>query len=128
MKDPLKTIEKSMDLADDIHFSGEEEGKIIGARHERDMVSDSWLSKNIRPLLVISFVVLFIVFSTLSAFGIVIEASLLTMLKGFTDIGIMFYFGSRGIEKVAKIAKQDRKTRRLEAKLERRELKNKKYF
>ncbi len=83
-------------------------GQIMAAvskRHEVDMMSDSWLSKNIRPmtLVLMTFSTLgFMLFSSpeteveLAAFDLKLQV--LTAL----DLMIFgFYFGSRGVEKVA---------------------------
>ena len=125
MIDPTKTIEKGMDLADDVHFSGEEEGSIISARHQVDMTADNWWSKSIRPMTLGLLLVLFIMFSFMSANGINISETLLTMLRTWVDLAIMFYFGSRGIEKVAKTVRQsqvqERRGERQEMRLERKQ-------
>jgi len=80
----------------------------VTKRHESDMKSDSWLSKNIRPLALVANTVFVMLFAMLTiAFSetetlpvikvwIALFASLLTLQYGF-------YYGSRGIEKVAAI-------------------------
>lgn len=70
-------------------------------RAENDMKSDSWLSKNIRPLVMIYLLLLV----TLSGFELLsVKAEFLAMIKSFTEFGLMFYFGGRTLEKVAAIA------------------------
>ncbi len=63
-----------------------------------DAASDSWLARNIRPLIMIYLLVLV----TLMAFGLVSASEFFTgMIKEFTTYGLMFYFGGRTLEKVA---------------------------
>ena len=77
----------------------------ISSRHEKDMMSDSWLSKNIRPLTLITMTLatLYLVFfvnpeSEVAIAAYQLKLGLLTSL----DLLIFgFYFGSRGVEKVA---------------------------
>ena len=79
--------------------------KEITTRHATDMKSDSWLSKNIRPL-----VLAFLTFTTmllayLSIFLLPVEKSQLiepwiSLLVPILITVYAFYFGSRGIEKV----------------------------
>lgn len=67
-------------------------------RQENDMKSDSWLSKNIRPLVMIYFLTLI----SLIAFKVVsgVAPEFLAMVKEFTLVGLQFYFGGRTLEKV----------------------------
>jgi hypothetical protein len=73
----------------------------ITKRASADMASDSWLSKNIRPLIMVYFLTLI----SLMAFGLVqrIDDSFLAMVRSFTEYGLMFYFGGRTLEKVTSI-------------------------
>lgn len=83
-------------------------------RHETDMNSDSWLSKNIRPLVLAS---LLCVFFT-AAFtdgnlgwlieGFKIEDQYIQLMGQMALTAFSFYFGSRGAEKIMKLI-QDRK-------------------
>lgn len=70
----------------------------VTKRAAADMTSDSWLSKNIRPLIMIYFLTLI----SLMAFGLVkrIDDAFLAMVRSFTEYGLMFYFGGRTLEKV----------------------------
>lgn len=72
----------------------------VTKRAVADMASDSWLSKNIRPLIMIYFLTLI----SLMAFGYVKVADDFTaMIRSFTEFGLMFYFGGRTLEKVTSI-------------------------
>lgn len=50
IKDLTKLADTSGKILDDVHYSSEEKDKSINKRHEVDMNSDSWLSKNIRAM------------------------------------------------------------------------------
>lgn len=72
----------------------------LTVRQKNDMASDSWLSKNIRPLVLIYLLLIV----TLQGFGAMsIEVGFLAMIREFTGYGLVFYFGGRTIEKVAGI-------------------------
>ena len=80
----------------------------VSTRHQNDMKSDSWLSKNIRPLsvafLTISTMVLaYLTIFILSPEHIDIITPWLDLLKTLLITIYAFYFGSRGIEKVQSI-------------------------
>ena len=51
--DITKGIESVGKVIDDNFESGEERQQQLSSRHQIDMVSDSWLSKNIRPITLI---------------------------------------------------------------------------
>ena len=80
----------------------------ITKRHSNDMVSDSWLSKNIRPLLTIFSLILYTIFSItdLNIGDFNIQNSYVDMLGQIVIMSLGFYFTSRGIEKTAKILKK----------------------
>ena len=75
-----------------------QEQQEVTKRQQNDMASDSWLSKNIRPLVMIYLLVLVTMagFELLKATG-----AFLTMIQSFSEYGLMFYFGGRTVEKVA---------------------------
>ena len=72
-------------------------------RQNADMASDSWLSKNIRPLSLIALFGAYIVFAVMSAAGIDTNESYTMLLGQWGQLAFGFYFGSRGMEKVAEI-------------------------
>mgnify|MGYP003647982529 FL=1 len=82
--------------------------KEITLRHQSDMQSDSWLSKNIRPLLTIFSLVLYTIFSVtdgnVGSFDI--QDQYVDLLGQIVIMSLGFYFTSRGIEKTAKILKK----------------------
>lgn len=77
-------------------------------RQQIDMTSDSFLSKNIRPLTLI-FTTLVVTLAALADGiwpGFVIDAAYINLLKHLMILQYGFYFGSRGIEKIMKIREQ----------------------
>jgi hypothetical protein len=84
-----------------------EEFKAISSRWKSDMTSDSWLSKNVRPLtiafLTLSTVVLILADSSDSPFSV--DNVWVELLKNLLITVYLAYFGSRGVEKFKKISK-----------------------
>jgi len=82
--------------------------KEITSRHAADMQSDSWLSKNIRPLLTIFSLILYTLFAisdgNIGDFNIANQY--VDLLGQIVIMSLGFYFTSRGIEKTAKIWKK----------------------
>lgn len=71
----------------------------ITERHGNDMTSDSWLSKNVRPVALIYLMALFTL-----AFFMDVPESVLHMLRDLLMTVFVFYFGARTLEKVGKMA------------------------
>ena len=82
--------------------------KEITERHKYDMQSDSWLSKNIRPLLTIFSLFLYTLFAISDGNfgGFDIQDQYVDLLGQIVIMSLGFYFTSRGIEKTAKILKK----------------------
>lgn len=80
-----------------------QEQRELTERHKSDMASDSWLSKNIRPLALISLVSGYFLFATGSAFGWNVTEAYVELLGQWGMLAFSFYFGSRGMEKIAEI-------------------------
>jgi ABC-type multidrug transport system fused ATPase/permease subunit len=75
-----------------------QEQQEVTKRQQNDMASDSWLSKNIRPSIMLYLLTLV----TLAGFDVIhATVGFLAMIQSFTEYGLMFYFGGRTIEKVA---------------------------
>ena len=77
-------------------------------RHSNDMKSDSWLSKNIRPLALAFLTISTVLLAYLTIFILEVEEAALVepWTALFTALLLTvygFYFGSRGVEKVQKI-------------------------
>ena len=96
--------EYELTLQSEIQAAWESEQKHITKRHENDMQSDSWLSKNIRPMALIYLMGLF----TLAFFYNVPE-SVLEMLRDLLMTVFVFYFGMRSGEKLMKMYTDNKK-------------------
>jgi hypothetical protein len=70
-------------------------------RWKADMGSDSWLSKNIRPMALIAIFVAYFVFTMMSAFGYNAQESYVQLLGQWGQIIFLAYFGGRTVEKLA---------------------------
>ena len=81
----------------------------ITKRWDSDMRSDSWLSKNTRPMtlifLTVSTVFILLLDSLNIDFGVNIEW--INLLKSLLVTVYVAYFGSRGVEKFKAIGKQN---------------------
>jgi hypothetical protein len=69
-------------------------------RAKADMASDSWLSKNIRPMTLIFILVVYTVFAMMSAYGYNANESYVTLLGQWGMLIMSFYFGGRTLEKI----------------------------
>ena len=69
-------------------------------RHKSDMNSDSWLSKNIRPLTLVYILIAYLVLAILDAALIDIADSFVELLGQWGMLVMSFYFGGRTLEKI----------------------------
>lgn len=78
-----------------------ENDKEITERWKSDMGSDSWLSKNSRPIVLLSLVGMLFLFMGLDSFEIKfdIKESWISLYETILVTVIIAYFGSRGVEK-----------------------------
>jgi hypothetical protein len=81
----------------------------ITKRWQSDMASDSWLSKNIRPLALIAIFTAYFLFTAMSAFGYNAQESYVNLLGSWGQIVFLAYFGGRTVEKVMEMKKNDNK-------------------
>ena len=83
----------------DYHTKQEAE---LTKRHAADMQSDSWLSKNIRPLVLIALFTLLLALVMLDAWlpEFSVPGAYLTVLEAWGGLALAFYFGGRSGEKV----------------------------
>jgi hypothetical protein len=79
------------------------EQKAISERWSSDMNSDSWLSKNIRPMSLIAILGGYFVFAMMSAFGYNANESYVTLLGNWGMLIFGAYFGSRSLEKITEM-------------------------
>jgi uncharacterized membrane protein (DUF106 family) len=77
----------------------QEQGELT-KRQENDMMSDSWLSKNIRPMTLIAILTGYFVFAMLSAFDIETNSKYVELLGQWGMLIMSFYFGGRTLEKI----------------------------
>lgn len=79
----------------------------ISKRWQSDMKSDSWLSKNTRPLTLIFLTVSMVTLILLDSFEIdfSVDGGWVDLLKSLLITVYVAYFGSRGAEKFKKISK-----------------------
>jgi uncharacterized membrane protein (DUF106 family) len=77
-------------------------------RAEADMKSDSWLSKNIRPMTLIFILITYTVFGMMSAWEIEVNNNYVELLGQWGMLIMSFYFGGRTLEKIMDMkAKKD---------------------
>jgi uncharacterized membrane protein (DUF106 family) len=76
------------------------EAQELTKRQEADMASDSWLSKNIRPMTLIAILVGYFVFAMMSAFDLNTNKTYVELLGQWGMLIMSFYFGGRTLEKI----------------------------
>lgn len=72
----------------------------VTKRWEADMKSDSYLSKNIRPLTLIAILSAYFLFAMMSAFSINVNETYVKLLGEWGQLIMLAYFGGRTVEKV----------------------------
>jgi len=86
------------------------EAQELTKRAQADMMSDSWLSKNIRPMTLIAILLGYFVFAMMSAFGMDANKAYVELLGQWGMLIMSFYFGGRTLEKIMDMkSKQDAK-------------------
>jgi hypothetical protein len=75
-------------------------------RWKSDMASDSWLSKNIRPLCLMAILLAYFIFTTMSAFGYNANEGYVNLLAGWGQLVMGAYFAGRTVEKLADMRKK----------------------
>ena len=80
----------------------------ITKRWESDMKSDSYLSKNTRPMTLIFLTISLVIFILLDSSGLIfsIDQGWIDLLKSLLITVYVAYFGSRGAEKFKSISKK----------------------
>jgi len=79
----------------------EVEQENVTRRAEADMASDSWLSKNIRPMTLVFLLVAYSSFAVASIFNLETRAAYVELLGQWGMLVMSFYFGGRTMEKIA---------------------------
>jgi hypothetical protein len=78
------------------------EAQEISKRWQADMTSDSWLSKNIRPMTLIYLLTAYLAMAILDGLGFKIAEAYVTLLGQWGMLVMGAYFGGRTLEKVFK--------------------------
>jgi len=78
-----------------------QEQQELTKRHQADMGSDSWLSKNVRPMTLLIILAGYFTFAMMSAFDLETNSLYVELLGQWGIIIMSFYFGGRTVEKVA---------------------------
>jgi uncharacterized membrane protein (DUF106 family) len=81
------------------------EAQELTKRHEADMASDSWLSKNIRPMTLVFILFVYSAFATMSAWDIEVNNNYVELLGQWGMLIMSFYFGGRTLEKIMDMKK-----------------------
>ena len=76
------------------------ETESLTERHKNDMASDSWLSKNIRPMTLVAILVGYFTFAMMSAFELDTNQAYVELLGQWGMLIMSFYFGGRSLEKI----------------------------
>ena len=76
------------------------EAQELTKRQEADMLSDSWLSKNIRPMTLIFLLVAYSGFAIASIFEYETRGAYVELLGQWGMLVMSFYFGGRTLEKI----------------------------
>jgi uncharacterized membrane protein (DUF106 family) len=69
-------------------------------RMEADMKSDSWLSKNIRPMTLVFILLTYTAFGLMSAWELEVNNNYVELLGQWGMLIMSFYFGGRTLEKI----------------------------
>jgi len=79
------------------------EGNNVADQWKADMASDSWLSKNIRPMSLVAIFSGYFLFAMMSAFGLNANEAYVSLLGQWGMLIMGAYFGGRTIEKLAEM-------------------------
>ena len=82
----------------------------ISERWKADLGSDSWLSKNVRPMTLIALLVAYFIFATASAFDIVVKPAYVELLGQMIMLIVSAYFGGRTLEKIVEMRTKNNET------------------
>ena len=75
-------------------------------RHKADMGSDSWLSKNIRPLALVFILFTYTAFGLMSAWNLEVNNNYVELLGQWGMLIMSFYVGGRTLEKIMDMKKK----------------------
>lgn len=89
-------------MANEAELFKTEQDNLTG-RHVADMASDSWLSKNIRPLTLVAIFTGYFTFGIMDANGVKANETYVQLLGQWGMLVMSFYFGGRTLEKIMEI-------------------------
>ena len=81
----------------------------LTARLQADMNSDSWLSKNIRPMTLLFILGGYFIFAMMSAFNLDTNRAYVELLGQWGMLIMSFYFGGRTLEKIIDMKAKENK-------------------
>jgi hypothetical protein len=81
----------------------------VSERWKADLGSDSWLSKNVRPMTLVALLVAYFMFATASAFEIIVKPEYVELLGQIIMLIVSAYFGGRTLEKIMGMKAKDGK-------------------
>ena len=84
----------------------ETEQNNLTERTKADMASDSWLSKNIRPMTLVFLMIAYSGFAVASIFEYETRGAYVELLGQWSMLVMSFYFGGRTMEKIADMVKK----------------------
>jgi len=80
----------------------------VSERWKADLGSDSWLSKNVRPMTLIALLVAYFIFATASAFDVVVKPAYVELLGQMIMLIVSAYFGGRTLEKIMEMKTKEK--------------------
>lgn len=83
-------------------------------RQQADMMSDSWLSKNIRPMTLLFILGGYFIFAMMSAFDLDTNKAYVELLGQWGMLIMSFYFGGRTLEKIMDMKTKEKELKDLE--------------
>jgi len=101
-----KIAELELEMAKVAADAMKNEDNNVSTRWNADMSSDSWLSKNIRPMSLVAIFVGYFLFAMMSAFGLNANEAYVTLLGQWGMLIMGAYFGGRTVEKLAEMKKK----------------------
>ena len=75
----------------------------VTGRWSADMASDSWLSKNIRPMALVAILTGYFGFALMSAWGLFVQQAYVEVLGQWGMLVMSAYFGGRTLEKIIEL-------------------------
>lgn len=90
----------AMELIADLEKTEQQE---VTKRWQADMGSDSWLSKNVRPMVLVYLLTAYTIFSLMSVWALNVNQTFVELLAQWGMIVMTAYFGGRSAEKIVEL-------------------------